>query len=316
MTTTAKSGKSRQQPKPWWSERRNRNKVWLGLLGVGVVLVVALFVSLRSSGDGGGSSSASQFPSLYTFKTADLHSLTFDPAKDGRVLFGHHGGVMATDDSGRTWTTVVDRQNFDGMNLAFDPNKQGTLYLAGHNVISQSDDAGQTWTQFSHNLPGLDLHAFAASSITPGRYYTFALGRGLYVSERGPAYWAPLWPDAPQGTHSIVELRDGTLLVGASDQGVLRSDDGGKTWRESRAGIDTGAIYSLDGDPASGRVYAGTSNGLYTSADGGRTWQQTSLNDTQIVVVGVNPADPDEVMAIDGGGRLYRSTDGGNAWAS
>ena len=316
MTATAKSGKSPQQSRSWWSQRRNRNKVWLGALGVGLVAVIALFVSLRSHSDNGSSSPASRFPSPYTFKTADLHSLTYDPGNDRRVLFGHHGGVMASDDRGSTWTPLVSRTNFDGMNLAFDPNKQGTLYLAGHNVISQSDDAGRTWTQFSHNLPGLDLHAFAASSITPGRFYTFALGRGLYVSEGGPAYWAPLWPDAPQGTHSIVELRDGTLLVGATDQGVLRSDDNGKTWDESRVGIDTGAVYSLDGDPTSGRVYAGTSNGLYASADAGRTWQQTSLNDTQIVVVGLNPGNPDEVMAIDGGGRLYRSDDGGDSWTS
>lgn len=316
MTTTTKSGKSGEQAKWWWSQRRNRNKVWLGLLGVGLLAAIAVLASLRSSGDDASPAAASRFPSLYTFQTADLHSLTYDPANDGRVLFGHHGGVMATDDDGGTWSKVVDRPNFDGMNLAFDPNKQGTLYLAGHNVISQSDDGGRTWTQFSHNLPGLDLHAFAASSVTQGRFYTFALGRGLYVSEGGPAYWAPLWRDAPQGTHSIVELKDGTLLVGATDQGILRSDDDGKTWVESRAGIDTGAIYSLDGDPASGRVYAGTSNGLYASSDGGRTWQGTSLDDAQIVVVGLNTVNPDEVMAIDGGGRLYRSSDGGNNWAS
>lgn len=298
----------------WWSERGNRSRIWLGLLGAGVVVLVGMFVVLRSSGDGGISSSPSRFASTYTFTTADLHSLTYDPGTDGRVLFGHHGGVMASEDEGKSWETLADRPNFDGMNLAFDPNKPGSVYLAGHSVLSQSDDGGATWTQFGHNLPGLDLHAFAASSVTPGRFYAFALGRGLYVSEGGAAYWAPLWPDAPQGTHSIVELKDGTLLLGASDAGILRSDDGGTTWGESRDGIDTGVIYSVDGDPASGRVYAGTSSGLYTSSDGGRTWEQSSLNDSQIVVVGVNPRDSNEVMAIDGGGRLYRSMDGGASW--
>lgn len=315
MAETKKSGTSLPQTKSWWSQRRNRNRAWVGLLGVGLVALTAIFV-FRSSGDDAGSSSASRFSSIYTFKTSDLHSLTYDPAADGRVLFGHHGGVMASEDGGKNWSALVDRQNFDGMNLAFDQGKEGTVYLAGHNVISQSDDGGRTWNQFAHNLPGLDLHAFAGSSITAGRFYAFALGRGLFVSEGGPAYWAPLWPDAPQGTHSIVELKDGTLLVGASDGGILRSDDGGETWAASRAGIDTGAIYSIDGDPSTGRVYAGTSNGLYASADGGRTWQATSLNDTQIVVVGVNTRDSNEVTAIDGGGRLYRSRDGGTTWSS
>lgn len=312
MTTTA-----RQRTRSWWSQGRNRNRVWFGLLGIGLMAVIAIScVSLQSEGDGPSSSSDSRFPSLYTFETADLHSLTYDPAADGRVLFGHHGGVMASEDGGKTWSALVDRENFDGMNLAFDQEKEATVYLAGHNVISESDDGGRTWNQFTHNLPGLDLHAFAGSSITAGRFFAFALGRGLFVSEGGPAYWTPLWPDAPQGTHSIVELRDGTLLVGATDQGILRSEDGGKNWHASRTGIETGAIYSIDGDPSTGRVYAGTSNGLYASADGGKTWHATALNDAQIVVVGVNTRDSNEIMAIDGEGQLYRSTDAGATWGN
>jgi photosystem II stability/assembly factor-like uncharacterized protein len=146
--------------------------------------------------------------------------------------------------------------------------------------------------------------------------YAFALGRGLFVSEGGASSWSLLWPEAPQGTNSIVELSDGTLLVGATDKGIYRSDDGGQTWRESRSGIDTGVIYAVKGNAASGRAYAGTSHGMYASSDGGRSWQPTALNDAQIIVVGVSPSNPDDVMAIDRGGRLYRSTDGGATWAS
>lgn len=314
MTTTGKSRKSGQQSEPWWLQRRNRSKMWMGLLGVSLVAVIAVFVSLQSGSNDGASTPASSRPSVYTFKTSDFHSLTFDPGNAGRVLFGHHGGVLATDDGGQTWTPAIERANFDGMNLAFDPNTEGSVYLAGHNVISRSDDGGRTWTQFSHNLPGLDLHAFAASPTVPGRFYAFALGRGLYMSQGGAESWAPLWPGAPQGTHSIVELADGTLVLGAGDGGILRSEDGGKTWNESRSGIETGAVYSLDGAPDGNRVYAGVSSGLYASRDGGRTWQLTSLNDTQVVAVGVNPDNPDEVMAVDGGGRLFRSSDGGSTW--
>ena len=316
MTATAKQPNSRRETTHFWSQRRYRTMVWLGLLSAGLVAVVVMFFALQSGAEEGASSSSSRFPSTYTFTTADLHSLTYDPTNDDRVLFGHHGGVMGTVDSGQTWDALVDRPNFDGMNLAFDPNNERTLYLAGHNVIAQSDDGGKTWTQFTHNLPGLDLHAFASSSVTPGRFYAFALGRGLYASEGGPAYWAPLWPDAPQGTHSIVELADGTLLVGATDKGILRSEDGAKTWVNSRTGIDTGAIYSLDGDADTGRVYAGTSTGLFVSRDGGRSWSSTALDDAQVVVVGVNSRNPDDVMAIDGGGRLYHSVDGGVTWGS
>ena len=46
-----------QRPKPWWSKRRNRNNVWLGLLGVLGVAAAALFVWFATVGGthtGGG----------------------------------------------------------------------------------------------------------------------------------------------------------------------------------------------------------------------------------------------------------------------
>lgn len=313
MTTAAK--KARGRKKSWWSRRQNRNLTWLLVIGVGVAALVVYFVANRGD-DESGASGSSRFASIYTFTTADVHSLTFDPSNPERLMFGHHGGVMASEDRGETWRALVDRQDFDGMNLVFDPKRPQTLYLAGHNVLSRSEDGGATWQSFSHDLPGLDLHAFGASPTTPGRFYAFATGRGIFASDNGASTWTPLWPDAPQGTNSIVELNDGTMLVGAFDKGILRSEDGGKTWRASRSGIETGVIYVVKGEPASGRMYAGTSSGLFASSDGGLTWQATTLDDAQIVVVGVRPDEPDDVMAIDGGGKLYHSTDGGTTWAS
>lgn len=315
MTSTGKAPNSRQRTKSWWFQRRNRNKLWLALLGVGVIAVIALFLSLQPGGDEGGTS-ASRSTSIYTFETADLHSLSFDPSNPERLVFGHHGGVMASEDGGKTWKALLNEQNLDGMNLVFDPEQPQTLYLAGHNVFSRSGDAGATWQAVSNNLPGLDLHAFGASPTTLGRFYAFAAGKGIFTSDGGDSTWSPLWTDAPQGTNSIVELSDGTLLVGATDKGILRSEDGGKTWQESRSGIATGVIFAVKGEPAGGRVYAGTSNGLFASSDGGRSWKPTTLDDAQVVVVGVNPDNPDNVMAIDRGGRLYHSTDGGTTWSS
>jgi photosystem II stability/assembly factor-like uncharacterized protein len=314
MTATTNSGGPRRVH-TWWSHPGNRNKVWLGLLAAALVVLVGMLVVLRSSGDGDAPMTSGSQPSLYRFETTDVHALAFDPSNELRLLFGHHGGVMSSDDAGRSWRDLVNEPDFDGMNVVFDPQRASSLYVAGHNIFSRSEDGGETWQPVSSNLPGLDLHAFAASPHNPGRFYAFAGGQGLFVSEDGVSSWRPLWPDAPPGTHSLVETTGGTLVLGAADRGILRSEDGGGSWDSSRDGIEDGVIFTVKGDPTGTRLYAGTSVGLFASLDSGRSWSATALDDTMVISVAVNPADGLNVMAIGRDGSLYRSTDGGATWA-
>lgn len=200
------------------------------------------------------------------------------------------------------------------MNLVYDPFAPQSVYMAGHNVYYKSADSAMTWQQVDSNLPGLDLHAFGVSPANEGRAYAYAVGFGLFRTEDGGTTWTMLDPSAPQGTNSILELMDGTLIVGASDQGILRSTDGGKTWAQSRSGIDVGAIFAIKGDPEGVRLYAGTDSALYSSTDGGQTWTATAMDNTWVIAIGVNPMNPNEVLVIDRNGELFRSRDGGQTW--
>jgi hypothetical protein len=49
----AKRQRAAATSKPWWSKRRNRNRVWLGLFGTLVIAVVALFVWFATQGSMG-----------------------------------------------------------------------------------------------------------------------------------------------------------------------------------------------------------------------------------------------------------------------
>lgn len=279
----------------------------------GTFAVIA-FVLLNSGSRDRDGASSSRFPSIHQFQTGDYHSLALSPTEPGIVLFGHHNGVQISNNSGESWETIIDEAGRDAMNLVYDQFSPDTVYMAGHDVFYRSDDGGRTWKPMDSDLPGLDLHAFAASPSKDGRLYAFAVGDGLYRSEDGGSTWSLAAADAPPGTNSIVELPDGTLLLGATDRGILRSEDGGKTWSQSRTGIDVGAIFAIKGDPNGSRLYAGTDHGLYASADGGKTWTQTALDDTWIISIGADPSDPNTVLAIDRSGRLYRSTDAGATW--
>jgi photosystem II stability/assembly factor-like uncharacterized protein len=199
------------------------------------------------------------------------------------------------------------------MSLALDPFNPERIYLAGHNVYRVSEDSGSSWDEVQTDLPSLDLHAFAASPNRQGRVYAYAMGQGLYVSDDAGRTWT-LFSDVPMGTSAVIELPDNTLLLAATDQGILRSEDSGVAWDPSRTGIDIGAVFTIRADPAGGRIYAGTDHGVYVSTDGGETWTPTALNDIWGIGIGVDPTDPLRLYVINSNGLLYSSSDGGQTW--
>ena len=101
-----------------------------------------------------------------------------------------------------------------------------------------------------------------------------------------------------------------SILVGTIGQGIMRSADGGDSWR--RVGIDQGlhsdalvrCLSNLPGQPET--VFAGTDKGLYRSGDAGQSWQRVDspLNEYCVWAMAVDPARPDTMYAVpqDGGG--------------
>lgn len=279
-----------------------------------LTLVAAAAAMLASLSCGSEGASESRFSPVHQFETDDFHSITFRPDGDGQVFFGHHNGLQTSRDGGETWQDAVSESGWDAMNVVYDPASPSVVYAAGHDVFYESADGGETWTPVTPDLPGLDVHALSASANVPGRFYAFAVGHGLFVSEGGIERWRAIWPGAPQGTLSVVELPDGTLLLSAVDGGLLRSSDGGATWSDARNGLEAEAVYMVKSDPGASRLYAGTSDGVFVSVDKGGSWQSTALDDIAVVVVGLKPDNPLQVLAVAPDGRLFRSLDGGRTW--
>ena len=94
-----------------------------------------------------------------------------------------------------------------------------------------------------------------------------------------------------------------TILVGTSGQGVLRSADGGDTWR--RAAIDQGlhsdaVVRCLAVHPDKpNQIYAGSDKGLYNSDDAGATWKllQNTLNSYTVWALVIDAEDPNLMYA-------------------
>ena len=286
-----------------------------------LVVALALYAVFgRAQGSGGGAAA------LSTLKTADFHALAFAPDNPDVAFFGHHNGVMRSDDGGKTWQALVDRRNFDAMGLGVGRGDARTVYLAGHDIFQASTDGGKTWQPVQHNLPGTDIHGFAMSPSDPNRLYAYVVGQGTFTSGDGGRTWQRLAGHLPA---DVMGMADAGGIVGAPETlyassmggGVLRSTDGGQSWSSAMGTLGRRGVLALAADPAAPQtLYAGLEgSGLYKTTDGGGTWTRLPFPGQNPVAIAVSLARPQRLLALDFKNReglVYRSDDGGATWGA
>ncbi|MGH9174252.1 MAG: WD40/YVTN/BNR-like repeat-containing protein, partial [Vicinamibacterales bacterium] len=256
---------------------------------------------------------AARDTALYQFQTQDFHSLAFDPDDADTIFFGHHGGLMISEDGGANWQEST-LQGVDAMQLAL-PNDGQRRYAAGHDVFYVSTNSGATWQPQPTNLPGLDLHAFAGSQSDPNRLYTIPLGFGLYTSADGGATWqeATLPPLAETQPMPIAVAPDEpqTVLLARSGE-IASSRDAGMTWEREPgpAGVITALAVAADDRQS---IYAGTTVGVFRRTGDG--WEALPVEtDGATVAMAASPSEPRRIAIVDQQGNFYRSDDGGASW--
>lgn len=156
-----------------------------------------------------------------------------------------------------------------------------------------------------------------------------AFSYGVIKSTDGGATWTPtgLSFDAAQNAivaRLFVDPRDPNVVVVASYSGILRSTDGGKTFRQSINGV----FRDLIANPANPEIlYASTFNfsgnaKIFRSTDNGVTWDETlSLPAANRIRLAVTKANPNVVGAVasdaatNGLEGVYRSTNAAETFA-
>ncbi|MCT7298959.1 glycosyl hydrolase [Ralstonia sp. CHL-2022] len=114
-----------------------------------------------------------------------------------------------------------------------------------------------------------------------------------------------------------------TVLVATAGQGILRSNDDGKTWH--RLGLEEaiefdGIVRALAVDQTNpARIYAGADAGLCISDDGGAHWHRPDsiLNGQTVWSIAIDPKDASVLYAGTGApsrAAIFKSTDAGQTW--
>jgi hypothetical protein len=164
--------------------------------------------------------------------------------------------------------------------------------------------------------------AVAVDPRDPRHLLAGAGAGGVWESRDGGLGWRPRTDDLPSLAVGAVAFAPGDPAVAyagtgqgeplaALGVGLLRSGDGGATWRLLAAPELLGAgFHDLLVDPGdAGRLLAATTAGLWASGDRGATWERRLAGRSWAVSAGVGG----ELLA-GGEHGLHRSEDGGATW--
>ncbi|MEO6656391.1 MAG: glycoside hydrolase [Pyrinomonadaceae bacterium] len=198
--------------------------------------------------------------------------------------------------------------------VIFSPVDKRTLYFAG-NVLFKTLDGGQSWSVISPDLSRdlwdvpetIGIYRTKEMETMPRRgvIYTVApsykdintIWAGtddglIQITRNGGATWQNITPPALRSWAKVSLIDAGrfdantayvainTLRLDDLRPHILRTHDGGKTWKEITGGLPNGGIVnSVREDPIrKGLLFCGTEQAVYFSTNDGENWQPLRLN--------------------------------------
>lgn len=293
-----------------------------------VVLGVLLLVSACNSKNGKEESKALESG----YKVEHIHGLAL--TKDDTLYVASHEGLIKTEDQGETWS-LVGNNDFDFM--GFHMQSDGTMLTSGHpgktsNLpdplgLLESKDNGESWKEKAL-LGEVDFHLLTSNRSNPNLLFGIIQMNsgnykpGIYKSiDKGENWELIIAEGLPKDLHGIYTIlshpKDENILIAGTNEGVLRSVDGGRTWEN----IDSNRLISALSDiPGSSDLisYSITENedGMMISQDNGTSWEKVGLDlvDNAVTYFAIHPEQTEKLVALTFDNNLLFSTDGGQNW--
>lgn len=293
-----------------------------------------------------------------------IHPLDYDILWVTDAFAGAHKSM----DGGQTWFPINDgidaRRGSSNdaipiFTLAVDPNNPNVIWAGAQGTLGvyKSVNGGATWESKTKGITRQDEMEFRGFTVDPnnseivfcgGNYWDISntgAQRGfIYKSVDGGETWNLLiepkalvrWIIVDPTNSNIIYASTGIFdRLAVESEGVLKSTDGGLTWKQINNGLTNLAVGALAMHPTDPlTLIAGTGKGpffdntpdekyggVFITHDGGENWKQVdpirSINNRtefiQFSAVAFAPSSPNIVYA-DAGDVFLRSNDGGVSW--
>ena len=278
-------------------------------------------------------------------------------------------GVSKSENGGALWKPmnngITSRTGSTGdaipvFCLTIDPRNPKVIWVGTQNMrgIYKSTDGGQNWVKSDNGVPDLPFITFRSFTIDPldsNIVYAGAelptnritpdgqnpVGGKIFRTLDGGKNWTEILDCGALVRWMAIDPTDTRILYAATGifdrcnvrpEGVLKSIDGGKTWKNINNGLTNLVVGGLVMDPRNPKVlYAATGQhdgfgggpmatfgGVYVTRDGGQLWDEILHGPNAAFVpsaITLAPSNPDIVYVVEGI-TFYRSRDAGKSWTS
>jgi photosystem II stability/assembly factor-like uncharacterized protein len=263
--------------------------------------------------------------------TAPFSVVGLAVSRSGLLLAGTERGVRRSRDGGTSWENPDDaarlprpKDRIDSFAVLAD-----AVLAGGRRGVWRGAPDGLAWKAASDGVRGQEIGALAVAADEEATVWVSATG-GFFQSRDGGATFRvrpaqidllAVHPLAPRTAYAF-----GCCAAGVAEFGLLKTEDGGATWRllpytGVKRDVSVLAVDPLDPDI----VYAGGHLEPHASActavrslDGGETWRCFAPPRPHLYEpfyeLSIDPRHPRTLYASFGSG-LYRSDDRGESWS-
>ncbi len=188
------------------------------------------------------------------------------------------GTLLKSINGGQTWSTITLPLEGAYSALLIDPTTPQKLFASGVYGVLRSLDSGETWEQVSTKMMG----EFFRLALSGGSLYAVEATMSrtpVYRSDDGGATWWASQNLLPAGTTALQAdpSQPGRLWAGLLSYGIYLSEDGGGSWSQRNAGIQTPtSINALAASPSNVDIIYAAADApypaVYRTINGGQTW--------------------------------------------
>ena len=297
--------------------QHRRTLVVSGVLAATALAGAGLFLAQDGSGDRPAVlRAAAALPPLEVDSgVVHVHGLGVDPG-DGVLYAATHTGLFRLPEQGGAERVANRAQDTMGFSVV----GPGRFIGSGHPDpreddvrppllgLIESGDRGETWDRIS--LHGeADFHALHAAH---GNVYGYDATSGTFMVSADREQWDRR-SQLPIADFAVSPTDPDTVLAATQD-GVVRSADGGRTW----AGVVGAPAAVVLAWGARGSLYAVEPDGdVHHSGDGGTSWQHRGDAGGEPEALTLDPRAGDEtVYAAVSGRGIVTSADGGRTFTT